>query len=122
VYQDMWRHAAERGDDYGACVAAHMLGVSEPMPLDEKLRWHLESLERANQVADGRAAKLYASIYSNLGYVYAHSNRHDEAREAYRVARRHTKALDDDVYGRGLRAQIDWALGQLDTEDRHPSD
>lgn len=121
VYREVWQRANERGDDYAACVAAHMLGVSEPMPPDEKLRWHLASLERADRVPDGRAAQLYASIYANLGYVHAHGQRHDEAREAYRLARRHTAALDDNVYGQGLRAQIDWALGQLGVENEQPA-
>lgn len=112
-YVDVWEQAERNADDYHACVAAHMLGVSEPMGFDEKLRWHLASLERADRVTDGRAAPLYASIYSNLGYVYAHTNRRPEARGCYILARQHTAALDDDAYGQELREQIDWALGQL---------
>ncbi len=69
----------------------------------------------------GRAAQLYASIYANLGYVHAHDQRHDEAREAYWLARRHTAVLDDDAYGKGLRAQIAWALGQLGVENEQPA-
>jgi hypothetical protein len=64
VYLDVWRQADERGDDYHACLAAHGLGVLEPSSMDEKLRWHVESLERANRVRDGRrTAGFYPSLY-----------------------------------------------------------
>lgn len=116
VYQEVWQHALTYGDDYAACIAAHMLGVSEPMPLDEKLQWHLVSLERANRLPDGQAATFYASIFSNLGYIYAHSDRSNEAVESYLLARQHTDALNDDAYGQNLRTQIEWALGQLGVE------
>ena len=118
LYLDAWERAQWGGDAYHACVAAHMLGVSEPMPFDEKLRWHLVSLEWADLVTDGRSAPFYASIFSNLGYVYAHTDRRAEAHGCYLLAREHTAALPDDEYGRSLREQIAWALGQLGERDR----
>ena len=93
-----------------------MLGVSEPMPLVEKRRWHLDSLARAQRVGDGRAAPFFASIYSNLGYVAMREGRREEAIGYYRLARRHAAALGDDNYGQGLRAQIVRALSEM-TED-----
>src|ERR671934_65262 len=38
-YLAVWEEARAAGDDYHACAAAHMLGVSEPTPAAEKMAW-----------------------------------------------------------------------------------
>jgi len=66
VYLDVWKQADKPEDDYHACMAAHMLGVMETS-LDEKLRWHVESLERANRVQDRRRQR--ASTHRSTGIL-----------------------------------------------------
>jgi hypothetical protein len=53
VYREVWGSAEERGDTFHACLVAHMLGVMEPS-LEEKLRWHVDSLDRAQRVGGAR--------------------------------------------------------------------
>lgn len=116
-YLDVWQRADTRGDDYHACIAAHMLGVTEPMSVQEKLHWHMESLNRADKVRDGRAAVFYASIYSNLGYVHVHLDRPEEALTFYHKAQHHTDVLEDDAYGERIRASIAFAITDLSAKN-----
>lgn len=113
VYLDVWKQADKPEDDYHACMAAHMLGVMETS-LDEKLRWHVESLERANRVQDRRrTAGFYPSLYGNLGYVHRQLGNRDEALRYYRLASEHLGVLKDDAYGRSVREGTIQALTEL---------
>jgi hypothetical protein len=112
-YRAMWHDARREGDEFWACAAAHMLGVSEPMPPAEKRCWHLESLARARRARESWAATFFASIYANLGYCATHQGRTMKALRYYLKAQGATAALADDPYGQNLRVQIAWALDQL---------
>ena len=116
-YLEVWHQADKIGDDYHACIAAHMLGVTEPMPLQEKLRWHIESLNRADKVRDERTTAFYASIYMNLAYVYVHIGCRSEALAYCLKAHHHTSVLDDDDYGKKIRASIAAARADLYAEE-----
>ena len=113
VFLEVWRIALGSGDHYYACAAAHMLGVMEPMPLEEKLGWHLESLDQANRVRDGRVGGWYPSIHINLGLVYRLLNKPAEALSCYERAMLHTDALEDASYAEALRSSIEKAVTGL---------
>src|SRR5262249_43404682 len=90
-----------------------MLGVMEPSP-EERLRWHLASLARAQRVDGERVAGFYPSLLVNLGSVYRQLGRRDEALAAYRRARQDAHILKDEAYGDGIRADIARGLAELD--------
>jgi tetratricopeptide (TPR) repeat protein len=113
TYLEVWRRASEMGDEYYACAAAHMLGVMESMPLEEKLHWHLVSLERANRVEDGRVDSWYASIYVNLGHVHRLLNQPADALACYEQALLHSHSMDDPSYAGSIREPIEKALAEL---------
>ena len=114
VYLDVWRAASGTGDHYTACAVAHMLGTIKSMPPEEKLRWHLASLEQADRVLDGRADSWYASIYLNLGHIHKQLGQPTAAQAYFQQAKTHTWALDDQSYAEALRAAIDEALRELE--------
>lgn len=113
TYLEVWRRATGSGDDYFACAAAHMLGVMESMPLEERLRWHLASLERANRVTDGRVEAWYASIYVNLGQVYRLLDQPGDALASYEQALAHSQAPDGASYAEALREPVERAIAEL---------
>jgi hypothetical protein len=63
LFEQAW---AARRDDFDAAVAAHFLARHQPT-LAETLHWNTVAVRHAEQVADGRAAELLASLYLNLG-------------------------------------------------------
>lgn len=112
AFLEVWQEACDTGDHYAACAAAHMLGTIESTPPEERLEWHLASLERARQVSDGRVDGWYASIYINLGNSYRQLNRLVEALECYREGLK-TQAVDDSPYSRAVRTEIQKAIGEV---------
>jgi hypothetical protein len=112
TYRLLWHDANAVGDDYTACIAAHMLGVSEPMPLPEKRYWHLDSLARSRGTHERWAASFLPSIYANLGYLALIQGRHEKALRYYRLAQRHMAALTNDSYSITLQEEIARRLGK----------
>jgi hypothetical protein len=56
---------ATRRDDFDAAVAAHFLARHQPTSVDA-MRWNVLAVQHAENVSDGRAAELLASLYLNL--------------------------------------------------------
>ncbi len=113
AYLDVWYRSDAYGDDYHACIAAHMLGIMDSLSLEEKLLWHLASLDRANRVGDGRTEGFYASIHTNLGYVYVQLGRHKVALKHYCDAQRYAESLRDDEYATNVKTGIAEGLQTL---------
>ena len=117
-YLAVWEEARAAGDDYHACAAAHMLGVFEPTPAEEKLKWHRRALACADRAGSatgpaGPVASWRASLYGNLGYASRLLGRLEDARRYYEEAWRHVGALPQSAYGETVRADIERALGEL---------
>jgi hypothetical protein len=93
-------------------MAAHMLGVMEASP-DEKLRWHVEALERAKRVGDERAAGFYPSQYASVGAMYRQLGRVDEAIVFSRKADLHVGILHDEASGKRLKEELTAAIAEL---------
>ena len=85
-------------DDYEASIAAHFLARHQDTP-EETLRWNLESLARADAVADDRVAAFYPSLYLNLGHSCEVLGNLEEPARWYDLAAARTEALQDDRYG-----------------------
>ncbi len=121
VYREVWRLAEETGDDFHGCMTAHMIGVMEP-EINDKLYWHLASLERAQRIADGKADGFYPSLYLSVGSAYRHLGHTAEALTYYRFAEQHLGILNDDAYGRAIREWTLTALRELSGEPAETSE
>jgi hypothetical protein len=64
-----WQAWEQSTDDFEACIAAHYVARFQENP-QERLRWDLEALARADRVGDGRVQDFYPSLYVNLGRSY----------------------------------------------------
>jgi len=73
-------------DDFEACIAAHYVARFQKSP-QEKLRWNLESLRRA-EAAGEQVQDFYPSLYLNLGQSHELLGEQAEARRYYTLAAR----------------------------------
>ncbi|MEU3608426.1 hypothetical protein AB0E83_23725 [Streptomyces sp. NPDC035033] len=111
----LWQQLGPDGDPLHRCTLAHYLADAQDDP-DTELAWDLRALSAAEGLEDGRLAAhdsapalraLYPSLHLNLAADYAKLRRPDAARAHLDRARVASEALDDDRYGRGVRAAID---------------
>lgn len=77
----------DQQDDYEFCIAAHYVARFQETP-EEKLRWNLEALNRAEAGSDDRVNELYPSLYLNLGQSYELLGNQEEAGRYYDLAAR----------------------------------
>ena len=94
LFEQAW---AARRDDYDAAVAAHFLARHQPTPA-ERLHWNTLAVRHAEEVADGRAAELLASLYLNLGDAHANVGDAVAAASAARQAAAYLAALPPGGY------------------------
>jgi tetratricopeptide (TPR) repeat protein len=81
-YEQAWEAAQ---DHYEACVAAHYVARHQDDP-EERLRWNQIALDRANDVADGRAQAFYPSLFLNMGHSHELLGNHEKAKRYYDLA------------------------------------
>ena len=89
LFEQAW---AARRDDYDAAVAAHFLARHQPTPA-ETLHWNTVAVRHAEEVRDGRAAELLASLYLNLADAQANVGDVVSAADSARRAAVHLQAL-----------------------------
>ena len=94
LFEQAW---AIRRDDYDAAVAAHFIARHQPTPADV-LHWNALAVRHAEAVPNGRAAKLMASLYLNLGDAHANVGDVAAGAEAVRRAADHLAALPPGGY------------------------
>ena len=112
VYESLM--AAVDDDDFHAASVAHMYAIVVDDPA-RKLEINEEALRRAERVTDGRFPEaLHASLLANLGYSHLVLGEREAARHWYERAKEAAKGLDDDDYGRKVRAGIDGQLAVMD--------
>ncbi len=66
LYWQAWESAK---DDFEACVAAHYVARFQETP-EDRLRWNLEALKRAEAAQPDRVKDFFPSLYVNLGHSY----------------------------------------------------
>jgi len=72
-----WDLARQKGEDYHAVDAAHMMGIVEPP--DRQLEWSQRALYLATRSTDPRAREWLGPLYNNIGWTYHDLRRYDEA-------------------------------------------
>ena len=112
LFEQAW---AARRDDFDAAVAAHFLARHQAT-LAETLHWNTLAVRHAEEVLDGRAAELLASLYLNLGDAQARVGDVVTAAASARRAAAHLAALPPGGYRelvafgiRRLEARVDSA-------------
>lgn len=120
----LWSELGAHGDPLHRCTLAHYMADTQDDPGDE-LAWDLRALTAAEGLSGRRPAEhpdalavraFYPSLHLNLAADYLKLQRPDTARIHLRRARDAADALDDDVYGAGVRAAIE----RLDLRMRRP--
>ena len=117
----LWQDMLQRSDALAECVLAHHLADLQEDPREE-LRWDLLSLAAAERVTDVRASErsvpggrlgLYPSIHLNLAEDYLKLGDRDAARQSFVAAGEHLHVLEEDEYGRRIRAGYEQMEAQL---------
>jgi tetratricopeptide (TPR) repeat protein len=76
--------ASDRGEDFYAVDAAHMMAIVEPP--ERQLDWNLRALSLAERSADDRARRWLGSLYNNIGWTYHGAGRYEEALQTFERA------------------------------------
>lgn len=99
-------------NDYEASAVGHMYALIVDDPT-EKLAINEQAL-RSAEICDGFPPQLFASLYGNIGYSKIELGDRHDARRWYEKAAVAANGLDDDDYGRMVRAGIASQLQSLD--------
>ncbi|MFE0705117.1 hypothetical protein [Streptomyces sp. NPDC058872] len=111
----LWQQIGPDGDPLHRCTLAHYMADAQDDP-DIELAWDLRALNAAEGLAEERLAAhdsavalraLYPSLHLNLAADYVKLQQHDAARVHLDRARTAAERLDDDGYGKGVRAAIE---------------
>ena len=70
----------EASNDWEKCIAAHFVARNLSKP-EDKLKWNLESLSRADKVHNDEIKTYYPSLYLNIGLSYEILVNYAEARK-----------------------------------------
>lgn len=111
LFQQAWDIAE---NDFEAFTAAHYLARNQKDPKDV-LKWNLESLARANKIADESMNATYPSLYLNIGKSYEQLNDVKEANKNYQFAADYSSFLPPGGYGDMIRSGIGEALKRTGT-------
>lgn len=82
LYLSAWEAAS---NDFEACVAAHYVARFQTDP-QERLRWNVIALEKAEAVTDESVKDFYPSLYINMGQSYELLGNKAEAKRYYDLA------------------------------------
>jgi hypothetical protein len=110
----IWDRLGPAGDPFHRCVLAHHAADVQADPAEE-LRWDLRAIAAADEITDERArrhhpaldvAAFFPSLHLNLADVYRRLGDRDRAAHHVERARQVVDTLEDDGYGRMIRAGI----------------
>lgn len=79
---EAYQKAMERGFDYYAVDAAHMMGIVEKD--DESLKWNEIAIKDAEQSNDPKAAGWLGSLYNNTAWTYFNMKQLDKAMDLHK--------------------------------------
>ena len=82
LFVEAWELAKERGEDFYAVDAAHMIAIVEKKPEDQ-LEWNRKGLEMAEASRDPRARGWLGALTNNVGMTHLGAGNWDAAREAF---------------------------------------
>jgi len=111
LFQRAWDIAE---NDFEAFTAAHYLARNQRNP-EDVLKWNLESLARANKIADESVNATYPSLYLNIGKSYEQLNDLKEANRNYQLAADFSSFLPPGKYSDMIKAGIATALNRTGT-------
>jgi len=111
LFQQAWDIAE---NDFEAFTAAHYLARNQKNP-EDVLKWNLESLARANKIADESMNDTYPSLYLNVGKSYEQLNDQKEANKNYQLAADFSSFLPPGKYSDMIKTGIATALSRTGT-------
>ncbi len=76
-FKDAFVLAEQRGNDYLAIDAAHMVAITEPV--DRQMKWNIIALGIAENSPSTRARKWLGSLYNNTGWTLFDQGRYEQA-------------------------------------------
>jgi hypothetical protein len=106
---------ASRRDDFEAAIAAHFLARHQQSPSDA-LHWNMLAVQHAENVDDGRAAELLASLYLNLGDAQLTVGDAISAADSVRLAETHLPGLPAGGYREFVAMGIRRLLQRLEAQ------
>ncbi len=125
LFAQIWDDlGGEDGDPLHVCVLAHSMADVQDDVQDE-LMWDLRALAAADLITDERtgaagvalpAAGLYPSLHLNVSDCYLKLGDPDRAREHFLQAEATIDTLDDDEYGKLIRAGLKRIAEQLEDQ------
>lgn len=101
----LWDAALRTGDQPAACVIAHYLAHAQEAP-SATLDWHRRALAAADAAADERLSAFYPSLHANVADAARRVGDLPAARRHIAAAQVAAHRLDNDGYGRMIRALI----------------
>jgi rifampin ADP-ribosylating transferase len=102
AFKDAWDMA---GTDLEKCIAAHYLARQQASVAD-KLNWDEIALSHAHLANDEKIKEAYPSLYLNIAKGYEDLNNLAAAREYYLLAQSFIHYLQEDGYGKMIKAGI----------------
>jgi rifampin ADP-ribosylating transferase len=102
VFRQAWDEATT---DLEKFIAAHYVARHQPSALD-KLQWDKTALGHAQHVPDAQVKGAYPSLYLNIAKDYEDLQEFTQACAHYETALSYTPFLNDDGYGKMIRAGI----------------
>jgi tetratricopeptide (TPR) repeat protein len=124
LFSQIWDEiGGDKGDPLHVCVLAHAIADVQD-DVHQELAWDQRALAAADALTDERTAQagvalpvagLYPSLHLNLAECYRKLGDLDHAREHLHHAQAGINAVDDDEYGRLIRAGLDRLRQQLTT-------
>jgi hypothetical protein len=121
----------DEADDAGAfdrLFFAHSFADVQ-VDLEDELRWDLDALHTIDELTEDEAeregvpggrAGLLPSLHLNVADAQRRLGHEEEAQRHYALGLEHLDALDDDAYGRSLRAAFDAFATPPDGPPSHP--
>ena len=86
LFEGAWDKAADKGLDFYAVDAAHMLGIV--ITGDGGMEWNRKAIARAEASGDPKARNWLGSLYNNTGWTHFDAKEYDNALQMF------THALD----------------------------
>jgi hypothetical protein len=116
-FQRAWDAA---GDDFEAFTAAHFLARQQPRP-EERLRWNMEALGRAERITDQALESYLPSLHLNVAKCHEDLGDLVSAARHYSLAAEKSAALGVGGYSDMIRSGIAAGLRRTgSTVERHP--
>ena len=85
LFEEAWNLANDLGEDFFAIDAAHMMAIAVD-GFDNRMKWSLLALDKAENSTSERAQKWKGSLYNNIGWDYHDNKQYEKALELFQKA------------------------------------